>query len=83
MILTPGYNNARLPAYHRLDVGLTRRGRFFGLADYMLQFQVLNAYARRNLWFYFFEFEREGTVKRNEVPQIPIPLPNLSFTLRF
>ena len=49
----------------------------------MLQFQVLNAYARRNLWFYFFEFEREGTVKRNEVPQIPIPLPNLSFTLRF
>jgi hypothetical protein len=83
VILTPGYNNARLPAYHRLDVGLTRRGRFFGLADYMLQFQVLNAYARRNLWFYFFEFEREGTVKRNEVPQIPIPLPNLSFTLRF
>ena len=83
VILTPGYNNARLPAYHRLDVGLTRRGRFFGLADYTLQLQVLNVYARRNLWFYFFEFEREGTVKRNEVPQIPIPLPNLSFTLRF
>ncbi|SHK16960.1 TonB-dependent receptor [Rhodothermus profundi] len=83
VILTPGYNNARLPAYHRLDVGLTRRGRFFGIADYTLQVQVLNAYARRNLWFYFFEFTREGEVRRNEVPQIPIPLPNLSFTLQF
>lgn len=83
VILTPGYNNARLPAYHRLDVGLTRRGRFWDLADYTLQFQVLNAYARRNLWFYFFDFTREGKVKRNEVPQIPIPLPNLSFTLQF
>ncbi len=83
VILTPGYNNARLPAYHRLDIGLTRHGRFFGVADYTLQFQVLNAYARRNLWFYFFEFNHEGEVKRNEVPQIPIPLPNLSFSLQF
>jgi len=83
VVLTPGYNNARLAPYHRLDIGLTRRGRFLGLGDYELQMQVLNAYARRNLWFYFFEFTREGTVKRNEVPQIPIPLPNLSLTVRF
>ncbi len=75
-------NRGRLPAYHRLDVGVSRRGRFLGLADYELQIQVLNVYNRRNVWFYFFEVE-DDVITRNEVPQIPVPLPNLSFTLRF
>ncbi|GIV60661.1 MAG: TonB-dependent receptor [Rhodothermaceae bacterium] len=76
------FNQARLPAYHRLDVGASKRGRFFGFADYELQLQLLNAYNRRNVWFYFFEVE-DDTIEREEVPQIPVPLPNLSFTLRF
>lgn len=77
------FNAARLPAYHRLDVGLTRRGRFFGFADYELQFQVINAYGRSNTWFFFFDFEDDGSVTQNDIPQIPIPLPNIAFTLQF
>lgn len=77
------FNEARLPPYHRFDVGVSRLGRFFGFADYELQIQVLNVYSRRNVWFYFFEFEDNLTVDRTEVPQIPVPIPNLSLTLRF
>jgi len=77
------FNSARLPAYHRLDVGVARSGRFFGVADYELQFQVINAYARRNVWFYQFPTDPDGTIERAEVPQIPVPIPNLSFSLTF
>jgi outer membrane cobalamin receptor len=76
------FNNARLPAYHRLDVGAARTGRFFGVADYELQLQLINAYARRNIWFYQYETDG-GTIEQSEVPQIPVPIPNLSFSLTF
>jgi len=76
------FNGERLPAYHRLDVGATRRGTWFG-ADFELQLQVINLYGRSNIWFYFFETNDDGTVERTEVPQIPVPLPNVSFTMTF
>jgi hypothetical protein len=82
-VLINPFNGERLPAYHRLDIGATRSGRFFGVADYRFQIQVINAYSQRNIWFYFFEFEEDGTVSRNEIPQIPVPIPNLALTLTF
>lgn len=80
-VLVSPFNSARLPAYHRLDAGVARTGRLFG-GDYELQLQVVNAYGRENIWFYVYEFEDDG-ISRETVPQIPVPLPNLSFTLRF
>lgn len=89
-LVTGGFNRDRLPNYHRLDVGVSRSGRFFGFADFELQLQVINVYARRNIWFTFYEFnestESDGTqdvIERVDVPQIPIPLPNVSLTLTF
>jgi hypothetical protein len=82
-VLVSNYNNNRLPPYHRFDAGLMRTGRFFGFAGYELQLQLINVYGRRNVWFYFFDFETADTVERNEVPQIPIPIPNISLTLDF
>ena len=82
-VLISPFNAARLPTYHRLDIGVSRRGGFFGIGESELQIQLINAYARRNIWFYFFEFEDDNTVTRNEIPQIPVPIPNISFTLRF
>ena len=81
--LVSPFNADRLPAYHRLDIGASLFGRFFGIADYELQLQVLNAYNRRNIWFYFFDFEDDNSVERTEVPMIPVPIPNISFTLSF
>ena len=77
------FGGGRLPAYHRLDVGIAKIGRFFGLADYEAQFQVINVYARSNVWFYFNNFKDDNTISREVIPQIPIPLPNLSLSLRF
>ena len=77
------FNNARLPAYHRLDVGVARTGQFFDFAEYELQFQVINAYSRRNIWFYQYNTDPDGSIDRTETPQIPVPIPNLSFSLTF
>jgi hypothetical protein len=82
-VLASDFNAARLPAYHRLDIGMSKSGRFFKFADFELQLQVLNVYNRRNIWFYFFEFEDDNSIDRTEIPQIPVPLPNISFTLTF
>ncbi len=82
-VLISAFNAARLPAYHRLDVGVARTGTLFDVADYELQFQVINAYARSNTWFFSFQTEEDGTIERTEVPQIPLPIPNLAFSLTF
>ena len=82
-VFISSFNDARLPAYHRLDVGVARTGRFFGVADYKFQFQVINAYARRNIWFYQYPTNPDGTIERTETPQIPVPIPNLALTLTF
>jgi outer membrane cobalamin receptor len=83
VLVSSSFNNARLPAYHRLDLGVARTGRFFGVADYELQFQAINAYSRRNVWFIQSENETDAPISFTEVPQIPVPIPNLSFSLTF
>ena len=77
------FNGARLPAYHRLDIGVRKKGDFFGIADYEAQVQLVNAYSRRNVWFVLFEPTDNNQISRDVVPQIPVPLPNLSLTLSF
>ncbi|MDR8392733.1 TonB-dependent receptor [Aliifodinibius sp. S!AR15-10] len=74
-------NASRLPAYHRLDVGFTRSGSFFGLGDAQWQFQLINVYSRRNIWFYNYDFD-ENPIEREDVTMLPI-LPNISYTVNF
>ena len=73
-------NGARLPPYHRMDVGFTRRGSLFGVAS-ELQLQLVNVYNRRNLWFVTYDFDA-NPVETTEVKQLPV-LPNVSLTLDF
>ena len=66
-------------------MGFTKEGRFplWG-ADYELQLQLLNAYNRKNVWFYFYNPDAEtGLLERTTVNQIPVPLPNVALTLHF
>ena len=82
-VFVSDFNQARLPAYHRLDVGVRKAGSFFGIGRYELQMQLVNAYGQRNIWFYLFETEDDNTISRQAVPQIPVPLPNIALTLDF
>lgn len=82
-VLVTEYNNDRLPPYHRLDLGITNRGTLFGKLSYEFQLQLINAYSRENVWFYFYDFTQDKTIDLNKVPQIPVPLPNISFSLDF
>ncbi|WP_069133047.1 TonB-dependent receptor [Rhodohalobacter halophilus] len=81
-IFTVGKVNAsRLPSYHRLDFSFSREGRFFNLGDAEWQFQVINAYSRRNIWFYNYDFD-ENPVERQDVQLLPI-IPSISYTVNF
>lgn len=80
--LTVGRVNAsRLPAYHRLDLSATYYSTFFGLGNSELQIQIINAYSRRNIWFYNFDLD-ENPPERTEIPLLPI-IPSLSYTIYF
>lgn len=86
-------NNFRLPAYHRLDLGLVWK--FFpkwGESD--LTFSVVNAYDRRNTFFIYFEpefvevgdgnntFRVPDRVVARQVSLFPI-LPSVTWNFKF
>lgn len=74
-------NASRLPSYHRLDISFSRQGTFFGIGEAEWQFQLVNAYSRRNIWFYDYDLD-ENPVEREAVQLLPI-LPTISYTLDF
>lgn len=74
-------NASRLPSYHRLDLSLSREGTFFGIGEAEWQFQLINAYSRRNVWFYNYDFDK-NPVERDEINLLPI-LPSISYTINF
>ncbi len=59
-------NIARLPTYHRLDLGIYK---FFKIEKYKfyLSFSVMNAYNRKNIFY----FERETGKRVNMLPLLP------------
>ena len=77
LVLAAPRNTARLLPYHRLDVGVARRFRLFGLPARLIV-QVSNFYNRRNEWFVQFDPE---SAEAEVVKQLPlIPSLGLEFT---
>jgi hypothetical protein len=73
-------NAERYPAYHRLDVSLrkTYRRRWGTLTPHL---DVLNVYNRRNVLFYFYEYDRTPPV-RSGLSMFPF-LPTAGLEVRF
>jgi hypothetical protein len=79
-IISGRINASRLPPYHRLDLGLVRKGSFLGMGDAELHLQVINVYSRRNIWFYRYDMGKNG--QRDAVQLLPI-LPSISYSINF
>ena len=73
-------NSSRYPAYHRLDVSFRRTSEksWGSITPYV---NLVNVYNRRNVLFYFFEYERSPAV-RSGVSMFPV-LPTFGLEVRF
>lgn len=68
ILLSPNYNAARLPAYHRLDLTLKRRWRIGSIFLLEGNFTLLNAYNRPNLFY----IDRISARRYNQLPILPM-----------
>jgi outer membrane cobalamin receptor len=82
-LFVTSYNNARLPAYRRTDIGVTRKGQLARTVSYEAKLQVVNVLSRSNSWLRVYDFGADYGVQATDMPQIPVPLPNLSFGIEF
>ncbi|GIV24360.1 MAG: TonB-dependent receptor [Bacteroidia bacterium] len=67
VLLSPNYNGARLPAYHRLDLMVKHRWRIGPAFLLEANFTLLNAYNRPNLFY----IDRISARRYNQLPILP------------
>ena len=65
-----------MPAYHRMDLGITRDFKWGGVGGQMV-FSVFNVYNRRNVWYRSFD-ATEAEIQVQDVLLQPI-LPSIGF----
>jgi hypothetical protein len=82
-----GYNNFRLPPYHRLDVsaGLNLKSNIF--KESVLDFSIINVYNRANPYFLFYKVYKGDSnydinIKASQVSLFPI-MPSVSWKFKF
>jgi hypothetical protein len=63
-------------------LGFENTGRLAQGVRYTLTTTVSNVYARRNVWFYRFINSADGRT-REDIPQIPVPVPYVTFAVDF
>jgi hypothetical protein len=74
----PSINNCRLPAYHRLDIGIHYKTQN-RLGDHILSFDVFNAYNRRNPINVYYAFNYLSFKYSYLLPIVP----SVTYTLKF
>ncbi|MGM9511683.1 TonB-dependent receptor [Larkinella sp. GY13] len=85
---TKARNNFRLPAYHRLDVSATRKGRQQPGQRWQSEwvFSVYNVYARRNPFSIYFEQNDGPNTKQTNAVRLAIlgtVLPSVTYNFKF
>jgi hypothetical protein len=73
-------NHERYPPYHRLDVSL-KKTMTYGWGQMVPYLEVLNVYNRKNVLFYFFQYNQDPPV-RSGVSMFPL-LPTIGLELVF
>ena len=73
-------NAYRLPAYHRMDLGMTRGFNWGGLEG-QLVFSVFNLYNRRNIWYRTYEASEDEILFQDVLLQPILPSVGFKFML--
>lgn len=73
-------NSSRYPAYHRLDVAVTREFTFGDQSSGSIGFSVFNLYNRKNIWYREFEVDDDDLIV-TDVTLLGFT-PNLTLSLR-
>jgi hypothetical protein len=78
-------NNYRLPDYHRLDLALIIEGGNKRIKKINGQWtiSVYNIYGRRNPYSAFFDYNVAGAVKPYQLSLIGVPVPSVSYGIKF
>ncbi|HRK74394.1 MAG TPA: hypothetical protein PLL64_08975, partial [Rhodothermales bacterium] len=74
---SPALNNAALPAYHRLDLNISKTGLSRWGFSKKWTCSLFNVYNNRNIWYYTYDIQKTGP-ERVSIRQLPF-IPNLSF----
>lgn len=78
-------NNFRLPDYHRLDIALVAEGgnkRKKSVQSHW-SFSVYNVYGRKNPYSAFFSYNVSGAVRPQQIALIGIPIPSITYGIKF
>lgn len=79
-----GINNFRMPAYHRLDIGINykTKGKKFNKE---LEFSIYNVYNRQNPYFYYIQSAPAGSNQSSSIKQVSVLpiMPSLNYKFIF
>ena len=75
-----GKNTYRLPAYHRMDLGLTKAFHV-GPNTAELVLSVFNVYNRRNIWYRSFDASEEEVLFQDVLLQPILPSIGIKFRM--
>jgi hypothetical protein len=78
-------NNYRLPDYHRLDLALIIEGNNKKNKRIKSEwsFSIYNVYGRKNPYSAFFVYNVSGAVKPYQISLIGVPIPSITYGLKF
>ena len=74
----PSLNNCRLPAYHRLDLGIHYKTQN-RLGEHSVSLDIFNAYNRMNPINVYYDYDNRSFLYTNLLPLIP----SITYTLKF
>jgi len=77
----PERNNFRMPAYHRLDIGVNfhKQKRLF---ERTWSIGVYNAYNRQNPFFLYFDYDQNNQRKLYQISLFPL-IPSVAYSFKF
>ena len=82
IILFSKPNNAKMPDYHRLDIGMNYKKKIRNRCESIWNISIYNVYCRLNPFIMGFSYAEDGRIVANVRSFIPI-IPSFGYTIKF